>query len=1301
MGEFGISGLIKAGELEALDQCDVKLINIKNTYVDVAKELAKGIKMEIETPKELDKLFALYSAQVATAEKTNTEFNVTLDKQKKVLQEVADNLQKQASASDLSAKDMKQLADANAKNAAALEKVAKAELAATKAQNSGNSTRRNANISEEERLRIIKDAITLTNREVHSIIEAETANKQLRQAVKLLRDTDADYITILARLNSTIDTNSNYSKKNSDAQTRQKLTVGAYREEVKLAILEINKGNNTLRNFGTIAGNTGKILNTQLAPGFAQIGVGMKTLISGYVGAQAVISGIVKLFTLLREGAGDIVKFEFANSNLAAILGTTSDKIKDLTADAQRLGATTKYTASQATELQIELAKLGFTKKEILDSTSAILRFAQATGAELSEAAALSGAALRMFNADTKDTEQYVSAMAIATSKSALSFSYLATALPIVGPVAKAFNFTIEDTLALLGKLADAGFDASSSATATRNILLNLADGSGKLAKALGKPVKTLPELVNGLQSLKDKGVDLNTTLELTDKRSVAAFNAFLTAADKIVPLRNQITGVESELADMANTMGDNVQGAIANLSSAWEAFMLSFSNTTGPAKEFLNWMADKIRSIANDLKTPEEKIGQIETDFREMAKKRANAKILDEEKEFNAEYKRLRDAGDTDEEARTKALIQLSNKRIEITASERAEVEKLKKGAQYSTFEFENMSKFKNAAALMFGVYTKEAEKADKAQLNFSKSFFSLVESEEYNAGIDKIIDKYSKVTVDDDANNTKTLTDKEKRELEKAAAEKLKIQESYQDSILALMNEGLDKELKKIGLDYSKKIAAVKGYSKEEIATRENLAKEMQNAIQRFSIQYNANREKQDIANSLEVVQKGSKEELALKLRQLDLQREAEIDAAEKTGEDVFAIDQKYGIKRQQIFEDNAAYQIKLIAENAAAEQIIRDQTYQADMLSLKKQLAEKKITQREYAEQEYQLTLDYVRKSNEAAIDALELELKTDNLSSDDRAKIAEELQKLKAELAQKEAEAEIAAIEKVTKADEKSHKDRMRSLQDWLQTAQQAIGSIGDLIATVYDGQITKIEDEQDANNDAYDQDIERIEKKVEYGLLTEEEAEVKKRAAKEKTEAKNRELEKKKQELARKQAIWDKATSIAQAGIATALAITKSLPNFVLAAIVGAMGAIQVATIAATPIPSYAEGTKDGAHPGGKALVGDAGKREVVMYKGMAWITPDTPMLVDLPKGAQVFPDVDDFGSLDWQNNSFAPMFSFLRNSEKGGAGTTVYNDYSGLERRMDMTNNLLVQSIKQRRREAYKREFDLYILRNS
>lgn len=291
--------------------------------------------------------------------------------------------------------------------------------------------------------------------------------------------------------------------------------------------------------------------------------------------------------------------FEAAVSKLSAILGTTPDQIKALTDNAKKLGETTKYTAAEATNLQTELAKLGFTKNEILSATESVLKFAQATDAGLAEAAALAGAAIRMFGAEASESKRYVSAMSIATTKSALSFAYLRDALPTVGPVAKAFNFEIEDTLALLGKLADSGFDASSAATATRNILLNLADGGGKLATALGGPVKTLPELVAGLQKLKDKGVDLNTTLQLTDKRSVAAFNAFLQSADKITPLRDAITGVEGDLDQMASTMGDNVKGAMAGLASAWEALLIKLSeNTNGPLKDMINWFTSLLRDL-------------------------------------------------------------------------------------------------------------------------------------------------------------------------------------------------------------------------------------------------------------------------------------------------------------------------------------------------------------------------------------------------------------------------------------------------------------------------------------------------------------------------------------------------------------------------------------------------------------------------------------------------------------------------------------------------------------------------------
>ena len=1299
MAELVIEGLVKDGEIQTLVELDNTIERVRATYANAAKDLAKGLKINVDGIADLEKLGSIYTTQSKNASSASNELTEALRKQSEISQTVTKRIEEKLNAEKLSTAEIKKLTKASADNAASLEKSAKAEANLTKAQNAGNSTRKKTVLTEEERLKLIRTAITLTNQEVHSKAQAKEMNKQLQKAVDVLKDTDENYIRTLARLNSTIGINTDYVKRNSDRYTQQKMTVGAYREEIKAAIIELENGNRSMKNMGIIARNSGLMLQQHMGKGLSQVGMGLKGIAAGYIGAQAVVTGVVALFTKLREGVGDIVKFEYANSRLAAILGTTSNKIKELTSDAQRLGATTKYTASEATELQIELAKLGFTRKEILESTEAVLKFAQATGAELSDAAALSGAALRMFNADTKETERYVSAMAVATSKSALSFSYLATALPIVGPVAKAFNFTIEDTLALVGKLADSGFDASMSATATRNILLNLADTNGVLAKSLGGPVKTLPELVIGLQKLKEQGVDLNTTLEMTDKRSVAAFNAFLTAADKIVPLRDQIIGVDGELANMAHTMGDNVQGALANLSSAWEAFMLSFSESTGPAKEFLNWMADKIRSIANDLKSPEDKITQIETNFRGLAQKDANNKILEAEKEFQSEYKRLLDAGDSEEEAYTKAVIQMKNKRIEVTAQERKALERMKTGALYSTSEFENMSWFKNAGAKMFGVYTKEAQKADRAQLEFSKNFFRIYSSDEFNAGLDKIAEKFNPKNENAESTFKKPLTDKEKRELEKAAQEKLKIQQAYQESELSLMDEGLEKELARIGIEYSKKIAAVKGYSREEIATRKNLAKEMQRALDEYSIKYNSDREKKDIENALTVVRKGSKEELDLKLQQLELQRESEIDAAEKTGEDVFLIAEKYAKKKKELYEKYASDQISLIAENAAHEQKIRDEEHIMDMLALKKKLASKQITQQEYAAEEYRLRLDYARKTTEAAIDALELELQADNLSADDRAKIAEQLQKLKADLAEEEAEAEIAAINSVTKADERAQKERQKNLKKWLQTASQAIGAIGNLVSAVYDGQIDRIEEEQDANDEKYEKDVERYEKQAEQGAISEEEAEARKRSAKAATEAKNEELEKKKQEIAHKQAVWEKATSIAQAGIATALAITEALPNIPLSILIGALGAIQVATILATPIPSYAEGTKDGTHPGGKALVGDAGKHEVVMYAGKAWVTPDTPTLVDLPKGAQVFPDVSsidlpDWGVPEWDSPSLSPTFVGVDSTGQ----PIIFNDYSDLRYEIKGLRHELHSIGKQQHKDACARDYKYYML---
>ena len=296
-----------------------------------------------------------------------------------------------------------------------------------------------------------------------------------------------------------------------------------------------------------------------------------------------------------------VVEFEKENSKLAAILGTTREGIKEMTAAARQLGATTSYSAAQVTQLQIELAKLGFAKQQILDMEGAVLKFAKAVDTDLSSAAAFAGAALRIFNKDASEAEDVLATFAIATTKTALDFPKLQASLSTVGPVAHAFGLSLEDTTALLGQLANAGFDASSAATATRNIILKLCDANGDLARALGGPVKNADDLADGLWKLKAEGVDLAKALELTDKRSVAAFSTFLAQAGSLTELRDAISGVNEEFNNMAGTMADNVAGSMAGLKSAAEELMLKISEgTEGPIKDLIDGLTLLVRSLGD-----------------------------------------------------------------------------------------------------------------------------------------------------------------------------------------------------------------------------------------------------------------------------------------------------------------------------------------------------------------------------------------------------------------------------------------------------------------------------------------------------------------------------------------------------------------------------------------------------------------------------------------------------------------------------------------------------------------------------
>lgn len=312
---------------------------------------------------------------------------------------------------------------------------------------------------------------------------------------------------------------------------------------------------------------------TGLIRKFGQLGV-----VLGATALIGIVGGAIKIFS----------DFEQSNANLAAVLGISIDKTAVLSQRAKELGASTAFTAAQVSDLQTEYAKLGFSEKEILGATGATLSLAAATKTELAQAAVQVGSAIRAFNLDASEAARVSDVYAAAISKSALDMEKLDAAMSTVAPVAAKFGFSIEDTVALLGKLIDAGFDASTAATSTRNILLNLADSNGKLAKSLGRPERNLHGLVKGLYTLNERGVDLGKTLELTDKRSVAAFNTFLGGATDIMKLSLELQRAEGAADEMAEKMLDTLGGSIKILQSAYEGFILSMEDGRGPYSETL-----------------------------------------------------------------------------------------------------------------------------------------------------------------------------------------------------------------------------------------------------------------------------------------------------------------------------------------------------------------------------------------------------------------------------------------------------------------------------------------------------------------------------------------------------------------------------------------------------------------------------------------------------------------------------------------------------------------------------------------
>lgn len=556
---------------------------------------------------------------------------------------------------------------------------------------------------------------------------------------------------------------------------------------------------------------------------------------------------------------------------------------------------------------------------------------------------------------------------------------------------------------------------------------------------------------------------------------------------------------------------------------------------------------------------------------------------------------------------------------------------------------------------------------------------------------------------------------SDKKAKELDKTAKEELKIVEQLEEAKVKAMEDGIEKTLALIRLQYKKEIDAIKGNSEAAQKLRLLKAKELAVKLAQAQAAYDTQRADIDLKNRLATVKEGSEEEYTLKLNQLEKQREAEIAEAKKTGADVALINAKYRKQEEDLLEEHIQKQMEILNKKSANAQLRADADYEAKVEQLEKEYSAEIRNAKHTGKTVEQIKADYNRRRTEIdnqyaddtlqrQIDLISSQLQFEDMGKEEREKLQLELTKLTKQLARQRADAEKQATEEAVQADEAAASKRKQNLQDWAQRAGEAIGRISDFMSALYDNQIQKIEELLEAEQERYDQEVNHIDYLAEHGAITTEEAEIRKRDAAAATAAKQEQLEKKKAQIEYRKALMEKANTIAQIGMATSLGIMQALamfpPNIPLASFIGAMGAIQLATALAQPIKAYAEGTKGKPHPGGLALVGDGGSQELVMYDGKAYVTPDSPTLVDLPRGAEVIPDIT---TKTLQDLGASLNMSIPRDRSTGQP--IVINDYSALESRVASNTKAVTKALREHQialtRQLKRQKFNAYIARRT
>ena len=334
----------------------------------------------------------------------------------------------------------------------------------------------------------------------------------------------------------------------------------------------------------------------------------MSTL--GKVGAGvAAIGAPVGLIAGMAKIVSVGAEFEKQMSNVRAFVAGTDSQFQQLSDTAEKLGATTAFTASDAASAMAEMGKAGLSANQILGASEGVLTLAAAGDIEMAEAATIAAAALNQFGIPANEMGSVVDRLAKAASSGSISLSGMGTQLSYAASSATAFGMDLGETAGIIATLATT-LGEDKAGTSFRAMLTSLQAPSAGAAQALANLGVSLTDSAGNFLGLPAIVDQFNVALAgMSDGDRAAKLNAIFNTrglpafatlmnqgADAMRAMTQAVNDSDGFGLNVAKEKLDNVAGAFEMLKSAASGMAIDvFQTFQGPLKEALEATANYI----------------------------------------------------------------------------------------------------------------------------------------------------------------------------------------------------------------------------------------------------------------------------------------------------------------------------------------------------------------------------------------------------------------------------------------------------------------------------------------------------------------------------------------------------------------------------------------------------------------------------------------------------------------------------------------------------------------------------------